>query len=981
MDEESVKPKPLYTSTPLNKMDMKKRQLDRSGTPQSSISLSSPLHKNMKASKKGKDNSDVNDDIFALYSDDDTNKTSNGDSEYNPSNSMPDVEESAGSIIEKSTHSTDKDGDEINEEDIDEEIDDGVDIVQDSISEVITEEKNAMTNALNDSQEPAQINEAIQESHSESQIVADSFEGSPIQKSNSTSNVMDNNIVESGQSKDILSEEKINSISNDLEKNFDGIELSNNDKSMNKVENEDLQNEDPKLINSEEASEEICVEKDSTFELSSNSEAIEEDIEQDIITVPAVLKNNARGPPVITPPQLNPERPAVAHLPMQPPVQHGRLFGGAMTDERMLKIQGISNDVVTAMHSGILADDMGLGKTLSLISLILHKKNARKTDPAVVERENHLRRNCVFERHLIPANSTLVIAPASLIYQWEKEIMDRVQEGLLRVFIFHGPKNKREISAHRLSKYDIVITTYELLVSELKSRTKLIGQSDSESDSDNPSHGRGGRSKPKTKSLKPKASHDSVLMDIAWERIILDEAHEIRNKNAQKSRCCSRLEAVHRWCLTGTPIHNKLWDLYSLIRFLRVTPFSEEKIWKEFIDNSSMKSTERLNTIVKSILLRRAKNQICTITNKPMIEITAKKWEVVNLELGEWESHCYSIMFEASKQKVSDILQDAGMIARRRGRKPLKEKPVNPFIGGGAGGKIGEAEYFKVYSCILVLLLRLRQACVHMSLTKDAIDMDAFKVDDDETDKVIAAEFEASFANMSLDESGLVDASENTGQNKLIEKVFQREYASTKVVAVLERLKPIIENGDKCVIVSQWTSMLGIIEYHLKLSNTKYTSITGNVKAEERQHRVDSFNKRNFGPSVMLLSLTAGGVGLNLTGGNHLFMVDLHWNPALELQACDRIHRLGQTKNVFIHKFVCSSTIEQRVLQLQEKKTQLATSVLEGAASKKLTKLTKDELMFLFELDKPAPSTQKTRAATALANANSQPTTSSQPTA
>ncbi|CAK5019690.1 unnamed protein product [Meloidogyne enterolobii] len=569
MDEESVKPKPLYTSTPLNKMDMKKRQLDRSGTPQSSISLSSPLHKNMKASKKGKDSSDV-DDIFALYSDnDDTNKTSNGDAEYNLSNSMPDVEESASSIIEKSTHSTDKDGNEINEEDIDEEIDDGVDIVQDSISEVITEEKNAMTNALNDSQEPAQINEAIQESQSESQIVADSFEPSPIQKSNSTSNVMDNNIAESGQSKDILSEEKINSISNDLEKNFDGIELSNNDKSMNKVENEDWQNEDPKLINSEKASEEINVEKDSTYELSSNSEAIEEDAEQDIISVPAVLKNNARGPPVITPPQLNPEKPFVAHLPMQPPVQHGRLFGGAMTDERMLKIQGISNDVVTAMHSGILADDMGLGKTLSLISLILHKKNARKTDPAVVERENHLRRNCVFERHLIPANSTLVIAPASLIYQWEKEIMDRVQEGLLRVFIFHGPKNKREISAHRLSKYDIVITTYELLVSELKSRTKLIGQSDdSDSDSDNPSRGRGGvRSKPKTKSLKPKASHDSVLMDIAWERIILDEAHEIRNKNAQKSRCCSRLEAVHRWCLTGTPIHNKLWDLYSLIRF------------------------------------------------------------------------------------------------------------------------------------------------------------------------------------------------------------------------------------------------------------------------------------------------------------------------------------------------------------------------------------------------------------------------------
>lgn len=1031
MDERSQNPKPLFTSTPLNKVDIKKRQLDRSNTPQS-ISFSSPLHKNMKASKKGKDNSDValDNDIFALCSDNDTNKTSNEDSEYNPADSMPDVAESASSIVEKSNDSKDEGDNEIDEEDEKEITDDGIDIVQDSLSEAIDEEKNALTNALNESQEQAQINKAIQKSHSSVDFVADSFEPSAEQKTNSTSNVMDRNIVESGQSKDILSEEKINYTSNELERNIDGIELSNDAKSVEKIEKQNLLKEVRLSDNQddieachyehhksygEEAIEEVHLEKATNHGLSNNNESIEElHEEQDVILVPSE-NNNVRGPPVIPPPKFNPEKPVVINMPTQPPVQHGRLFGGAMTDERMLKIQGVSNDVVNAMHSslstipentvteaprglridllphqktgltwllwreqqmppsGILADDMGLGKTLSLISLILHKKNARKTDPAMVEQENRLRRDCVLERHLIPASSTLVIAPASLIYQWEKEVTDRVQEGLLRVYIFHGPKNKREISAYRLSKYDIVITTYELLVSELKSKTKLIGQSDDSGDSDN--SGKRARSKPKSKSLKPKASHDSVLMDIAWERIILDEAHEIRNKNAQKSRACSRLEAVHRWCLTGTPIHNKLWDLYSLIRFLRVTPFSEEKMWKEFIDNSSKKSTERLNTIVKSILLRRAKNQICAMTNKPMIEMTTKKWEVVNLELVGWESHCYSIMFEASKQKVSDMLQDAGMIARRRGRKPLTEKPINPFRGGG-GGKIGEADYFRVYSCILVLLLRLRQACVHMSLTKDAIDMDAFKVDDDENDKVIAAELESSFAHMSLDESGLVGTSENAGQNKEIEKVFLREYASTKVVAVLERLKPIIENGDKCVIVSQWTSMLAIIEYHLKHSNTRYTSITGLVKTEDRQHRVNDFNRRNGGPSVMLLSLTAGGVGLNLVGGNHLFMVDLHWNPALELQACDRIHRLGQTKNVFIHKFVCTSTIEQRVLQLQEKKTQLATSVLEGAASKKLTKLTKDELMFLFELDKPAATLQKTRTATALASTNAQATSS-----
>ncbi|KHN71317.1 Transcription termination factor 2, partial [Toxocara canis] len=120
-----------------------------------------------------------------------------------------------------------------------------------------------------------------------------------------------------------------------------------------------------------------------------------------------------------------------------------------------------------------------------------------------------------------------------------------------------------------------------------------------------------------------------------------------------------------------------------------------------------------------------------------------------------------------------------------------------------------------------------------------------------------------------------------------------------------------------------------------------------------RQPRVNSFNTIGAGAQVMLLSLTAGGVGLNLVGGNHLFLVDLHWNPALEQQACDRIYRMGQTKNVFIHKLICLETIEERVLTLQQSKTALAKGVLEGAASKKLSKLTMADLKYLFDLGRP----------------------------
>jgi SNF2 family DNA or RNA helicase len=106
------------------------------------------------------------------------------------------------------------------------------------------------------------------------------------------------------------------------------------------------------------------------------------------------------------------------------------------------------------------------------------------------------------------------------------------------------------------------------------------------------------------------------------------------------------------------------------------------------------------------------------------------------------------------------------------------------------------------------------------------------------------------------------------------------------------------------VIVSQWTAVLSLLEPHLKERRIRFTSITGQIQPKIRQERINDFNRMNGGVEVMLLSLMAGGVGLNLVGGNHLFIVDLHWNPAMENQACDRIYRVGQTKDVFIHKLV-----------------------------------------------------------------------------
>ncbi|XP_023590646.1 transcription termination factor 2-like [Trichechus manatus latirostris] len=149
------------------------------------------------------------------------------------------------------------------------------------------------------------------------------------------------------------------------------------------------------------------------------------------------------------------------------------------------------------------------------------------------------------------------------------------------------------------------------------------------------------------------------------------------------------------------------------------------------------------------------------------------------------------------------------------------------------------------------------------------------------------------------------------------------------------------------VIVSQWTSLLKVVALHLKRHGVTYATIDGSVNPKQRIDLTEAFNSNSRGPQVMLISLLAGGVGLNLTGGNHLFLLDMHWNPSLEDQACDRIYRVGQQKDVVIHRFVCERTVEEKILQLQEKKKNLAKQVLSGSGES-VTKLTLADLKVLF---------------------------------
>ncbi|XP_053668446.1 transcription termination factor 2 [Anopheles marshallii] len=615
-------------------------------------------------------------------------------------------------------------------------------------------------------------------------------------------------------------------------------------------------------------------------------------------------------------------------------------------------------------RGGILADDMGLGKTLSMISLVL-KSAELDPDGELLERESESEGE--EEENQNPnggwkskgrkdyyAGGTLIVCPASLIRQWESEITNRVKRNSLSVCVHHG--TQRESKPRQLAKYDIVITTYNIVSRESKVAARGC----------------------------------AGVYGVNWERIILDEAHVIRNHKSNMSESCCGLKGRYRWLLTGTPIQNKEMDVYALMKFLRCTPFNDLVHWKRWIDNKTAGGAMRLNTIMKSIMLRRTKKELQE--RGALTSLPSKTVEVIEVELEKDEMNVYQKVLMYSKHLFAQFLH----------QRAEKEHAINYGFGGNRPtfSQRGGANYAfdKVHQKlkrmhdddgkevkqhqILVLLLRLRQICCHPGLIYEMLSDDdegALELSgadeaslDSEVDLLgqlnklklndVIAEHETNLANggdgkgeLSLNLSDKFDRPEAMAKaaSKVMLKsnpIFRIDRASSKIERAMQLLEEkIFATGDKAIVVSQWTSMLEILGSHLSARNVPHVSLTGKVPVKLRNDIVVAFNNPSGKSKIILLSLTAGGVGLNLVGANHLFLLDPHWNPQLEAQAQDRIYRVGQTKSVYIWKFMCAETVEQKIHALQQHKLGIADGVLTGTVNKG-SKLTMDDLKSLFGL-------------------------------
>ncbi|EPY52773.1 ATP-dependent DNA helicase [Schizosaccharomyces cryophilus OY26] len=323
-------------------------------------------------------------------------------------------------------------------------------------------------------------------------------------------------------------------------------------------------------------------------------------------------------------------------------------------------------------HGGLLADDMGLGKTVQTIALLLTRRSvdmSRKT--------------------------TLIVVPLALLSQWANELSLKVHHSKhLSIYIHHGG-SKRSYTSEQLAHFDVVLTTYSTLSQEMRQKELFIH------------HSRSGR-------LAPPAS--TPFLDTPWFRVILDEAHTIRNRNTQAANACFQLESIYRWCLTGTPLQNNVDELFSLIKFLRVKPYC---VWSMFVKDFSrpLKSyredivhaaMQRLRALLGAVVLRRTKNT--QINDKRIIELPNKHVQVVPISFTSQERSTYAEQMNQAQSLLANYVLDRS----------------------------------STYGNVLVSLLRLRQLCCHPWLLKLKAPASVLRVCDSDFSRELCKKFEPS---------------------------------------------------------------------------------------------------------------------------------------------------------------------------------------------------------------------------------------------
>ncbi|KAF5987474.1 nucleotide exsicion repair RAD16 [Fusarium coicis] len=518
---------------------------------------------------------------------------------------------------------------------------------------------------------------------------------------------------------------------------------------------------------------------------------------------------------------------------------------------------------------GLLGDEMGLGKTIQAVSLIMSDYRVGKP--------------------------SLVLVPPVALMQWQQEIKSYT-DGALNTFVFHGTNQKTKgITVRELKKFDVIMMSYNSLESVYRKQEKGFKRKD-------------GIYKEK-----------SAIHAIDFHRVILDEAHCIKTRTTMTAKACFALKTTYRWCLTGTPLQNRIGEFFSLIRFLEVDDFA---------------------SYLYRIMLRRLKKDH---TNS--MELPVKEVHVDRQFFGEEENDfANSIMTNGQRKFDTYVAQGVllnnyanifGLIMQMR---QVADHPDLITKKNAEGGQ-------NVLVCCICdepAEDAIRSQCKH-DFCRACVGSYVRSTDVPDCPRChIPLQIDLEQPEMEQDET-LVK------KNSIINRIKMENWTSSSKIELLvhELHKLRSDNAShKSIIFSQFTTMLQLIEWRLRRAGITTVMLDGSMTPAQRQASIEHF-MNNVDVECFLVSLKAGGVALNLTEASRVFIVDPWWNPAAEWQSADRCHRIGQSRPCTITRLCIEDSVESRMVLIQEKKTNMIHSTV-NSDTKAMESLTPQDMQFLF---------------------------------
>lgn len=587
----------------------------------------------------------------------------------------------------------------------------------------------------------------------------------------------------------------------------------------------------------------------------------------------------------------------------------------------------------TQWGGGLLGDEMGMGKTIQAVSLIMSDYPAK--------------------------NPSLVLIPPVAIMQWREEIA-QYTDGTLKTFVYHGTNAATKgITVADLKKYDVILMSYNSLESLHRFQEK------------------GRKRKDETVFQK------SPIHQIQFHRVILDEAHNIKQRTTGCAKACFALKADHKWCLSGTPLQNRIGEFFSLIRFLDVRPFASyfcrqcpcSKLEWSMNENNrctgcshsgmqhvSVFNQELLNPIQKygnagpgkeafaklrlltdRFMLRRVK-----VDHSAAMELPSKEIYVDRKFFGEEENDFASSIMNSGTRKFETYVAQGvllnnyanifGLIMQMR---QVADHPDLILKKDGAGG----ANVLCCCICDEPAEDAIRSNCKHdfcRSCVKNYIQS---------FEEGTIADCPRCHIPLSIDLEApeIIQDGSAVKKSSIINRINMSKWvSSSKIEALLYDLHLLRSknSSSKTIIFSSFTTMLQLVEWRLRRAGITTVMLDGSMTPAQRQASITAF-QTDASIECFLVSLKAGGVALNLTEANNVILCDPWWNPAAEWQSADRCHRIGQCRPCRITRLCIEDSVESRMVMLQEKKSNMIRSTINNDSAA-MESLTPEDMQFLF---------------------------------